>query len=106
VSVIVTLRLQADPAKFEEATSDKEAIGRVMGVAKRHGLIAHRWYGGEGVVMAVDEWPDGDSFHAFFHDPEAEKEIGPILEAAGVAAPPDITVWRTLDIGDEYGWDA
>jgi hypothetical protein len=52
VSVIVTLRVSGDPAKFEEqAASQSEAIDRIMAVAKRHGLIAHRWYGGEGEFM-------------------------------------------------------
>jgi hypothetical protein len=105
MSVIVTLRVSGDPAKFQQATADHaDAIDRIMDVAKRHGLIAHRWYGGDGQYMAVDEWPDGDDFDAFFN--EAQGDIAPVMQAAGVKAPPEATVWRTLDIGDAVGWGA
>jgi hypothetical protein len=105
MSVIVTLRVTGDPAKFEQATADHaDAIGRIMDVAKRHGLIAHRWYGADGQYMAVDEWPDGDGFNAFFN--EAQAEIGPVMQAAGMTTPPEATVWRTLDTGDAVGWGA
>jgi hypothetical protein len=105
MSVIVMLRMSGDPATFEQQVAGQaDAIGRIMDTAKRHGLIAHRWYGADGQFMAVDEWPDPDSFHAFFN--EAQAEIGPLMQAAGVSAPPDVTFWRTLDIGDAVGWGA
>jgi hypothetical protein len=105
VSVIVTLRVSGDPAKFEEqAASQSEAIDRIMAVAKRHGLIAHRWYGGEGEFMAVDEWPDAESFQAFFD--EAQGDIGPVMQGTGVTAEPTVSVWRKLDTNDEVGWGA
>jgi hypothetical protein len=54
--VIVTLRVSGDPAAFEQqAAAQSEAIGRIMDVAKRHGLIAHRWCGRDGTFMAIDE---------------------------------------------------
>jgi hypothetical protein len=105
MSVIVTVRVTGDPASFEQqATAQADTIGRIMDVAKRHGLIAHRWYGADGQYMAIDEWPDADSFNAFFD--EAQPEIGPFMQSAGVTSPPEATVWRTLDIGDAVGWDA
>jgi hypothetical protein len=105
MSVIVTLRVSGDPASFEQATAAHAgAIGRIMDVATRHGLIAHRWYGADGHYMAVDEWPDADSFNNFFH--EAQAEIGPVMQAAGVTSPPEATFWRTLDTGDAVGWGA
>ncbi len=62
MSVIVTVRVSGEPSAFEEqVTAQAEAIGRIMDVAKRHGLIAHRWYGAEGEFMAIDEWPDGET---------------------------------------------
>jgi hypothetical protein len=106
VSVIVTVKIQGDPAKFEEAAAaNSDAIVRVMEVAKKNGLIAHRWYGADGAFMAVDEWPDGESFHAFFDGPEAQPDIGTIMQAAGVTAPPEATVWQKLNVADEYGWE-
>ena len=75
-----------------------------MEVAKRHGLIAHRWYGADGEYMAVDEWPDGESCQAFFE--EAQPDIGPVMQGAGVTSRPTVTVWRKLDTNDEVGWNA
>ena len=105
MSVIVTLRVSGDPATFEQqVAAHADAIGRIMDVATRHGLIAHRWYGADGHYMAVDEWPDADSFNAFFN--EAQPDIGPVMQAAGVTSPPEVTFWRTLDTRDAVGWGA
>ena len=106
MSVIVTVRMEGDPAKFEEAAAaNQDAIDRVMEVAKSKGLIAHRWYGSDGAFMVIDEWPDGESFDAFFNGEEAAADIGTIMQAAEVAGPPEVTVWRKLEVDDEYGWD-
>ena len=105
MSVYVTLKLNADVASFERAAADHaDAIGRIMEIAKSKGLIAHRWFGGDGTVMAVDEWPDGESFQAFFD--AAGDDIGPLLQAAGVSAPPEVTVWQPVAIDDTFGWGA
>jgi hypothetical protein len=99
MSVMVTLRVSVDPAAFEEQVNGQgEVIERIMGIAKSKGLIGHRWYAGEGEVVAVDEWPDGDSFNAFFE--EAQPEIGPLMQAAGVTSPPEVKVWNALDLAD------
>ena len=103
MSVIVTIRVSGDPAAFEEAVAaHAEAIGRILDVAKRHGLIAHRWYGGDDEFMGVDEWPDPESFQAFFD--EARPDIDPVMQAAGVTSPPNVSFWRTLDTNDAVGW--
>ena len=105
MSVIVTLRVSGDAAAFEEqVAAQAEAIGRIMGIAKRRGLIAHRWYGADGEFMAVDEWPDAESFQAFFD--EAQPDIGPVMQATGVTSPPNVTFWRTLETNDAVGWNA
>jgi hypothetical protein len=105
MSVYVTMRVSVDPAAFEkQAAAHAEAIARIMDVAKSKGLIAHRWFRGEREVMAVDEWPDAESFQAFFG--AAQSDIGPFMEAAGVTSPPDVTVWRPVDIDDSIGWGA
>jgi hypothetical protein len=105
MSVIVTMRVSGDPAAFEkQVAAQAEAVGRIMDVAMRHGLIAHRWYGQAGEFMAVDEWPDAESFQTFFD--EAQPDIGPVMEAAGVTSPPNVTIWRTLETNDAVGWNA
>ena len=76
-----------------------------MEIAKRNGLIAHRFYGTDGEFMAIDEWPDGDSFHAFFS--EAGPQIGPMMEAVGVTSEPIADrVDEARDVGDDFGWGA
>jgi hypothetical protein len=105
MSVIMTMRVQGDPAQFERTAQEQaDAIGRIVEIAKGHGLIAHRFYGAEGEFMAIDEWPEPEDFQAFFA--EAEDEIGPLMQAAGVTSEPSVTFWRKLDVGDDVGWDA
>ena len=104
MSVIMTLQLSGDPAKLEEyAAANEEHMQGIVEAAKAHGLIAHRFYGtDDGKIMVVDEWPDAESFQAFFD--EQRPQIDPIMEAAGVAGEPEMSFWRRLEAHDEYGW--
>ena len=103
MSVIMIMRVSGDPTRFEEtAAAEAEAIGRIMDVAKRNGPIAHRWYASDGEFRAVDEWPDPQTFQAFME--QAQPDIGPLMEAAGVTSQPSVEFWRPLDIGDAVGW--
>jgi quinol monooxygenase YgiN len=103
VSVIMTLRVPGDPDKLERlAGENQDMIRGISQRAKEHGLIAHRFYGSEGQIMVVDEWPDPESFHRFF---ESEQEaIGPMMEQVATSEP-EITFWRKLETGDEVGWE-
>ena len=105
MSVIVTLRFAADAAKVEEFAAGNEAHMReIVEAAKGHGLIAHRFYGtDDGKLMVVDEWPDAESFQAFFA--EQEPQIEPIMQAAGVTSDPEVVFWRKLDSRDDHGWE-
>jgi len=106
MSVIMTMKLQGDPAKMEQvAKDDPDRLAGLVAAAQEHGVIAHRFYGSDdGQIMVIDEWPDADSFQAFFGAHEAE--IGPLMEAVGVTSDPEITFWRKLDTGDDIGWGA
>jgi hypothetical protein len=105
MSVYVTLRANVDPAAFEKAVAaDPDRVRRINEVAQSNGLIGHRWFRGENEVMAVDEWPDAESFQAFFS--EAGPEIGPFMAAVGVTAEPEVKVWGHVDIDDVFGWGA
>jgi hypothetical protein len=103
VSVIMTLRVSGDPDKLERlAAENPDGIRGISARAKDAGAIAHRFYGSEGQIMVVDEWPDPESFHRFF---EAEQEaIGPMMEQVATSEP-EITFWRKLETGDEIGWE-
>jgi quinol monooxygenase YgiN len=104
MSVIVTLRAKGDPAKLEErAKANPEAMQGILERAKAHGVMAHRFYGADGQIMVVDEWPDPESFQAFFE--EARLEIEPMMAEAGVTSDPEVTFWRKLETQDEVGWE-
>ncbi len=105
MSVYVTLRVSLDPAAFEKVVAEHpDQIGRIMAIARSKGLIAHRWFRGDGMIMAVDEWPDAQSFQDFFS--LAAHEIAPLMSVAGATTAPEITVWDHLAIDDTFGWGA
>jgi hypothetical protein len=106
MSVIMTLSIAGNPEAMEQYAKDHpEQLHSIVEAAKRHGLIAHRFYGSEnGQVMALDEWPDRQSFEAFFA--EQQPAIGPMMEAVGVTAQPEATFWHELATDDSVGWGA
>lgn len=104
MSVIMTMWIEGDPAKLEElASSNPDAIRSISKRAEGHGLVAHRFYGADGQIMVVDEWPDEQSFQRFFE--ENRGEIGPMMERVGAGGEPRIVFWRKLDTHDEVGWE-
>ena len=104
MSVIMTFRVAGDPDKLEQLAAEKRDVLRgISERAKAAGVIAHRFYGADGQIMVVDEWPDPESFHRFFEAEQAE--IGPMMEQVATGEP-EITFWRKLETGDEVGWDA
>ena len=67
MSVIMTLRFAGDPEKLEQlAAENADMIRGISQRAQERGAIAHRFYGSDGQVMVVDEWPDPESFQAFY----------------------------------------
>jgi quinol monooxygenase YgiN len=104
MSVIVTLRMKADPKRLEEiAAQDPDRLRSISENGKQAGVIAHRFYGSDdGQIMVIDEWPDAQSFQSFF---EANGDrIQPLMQDAGVQGPPEVTVWSKLETGDDIGW--
>jgi hypothetical protein len=100
----MTLVVPGDPAALERlAQADPDRLARILAHANSCGLIAHRFYGSEGKLMVIDEWPDAESFQKFFG--EMESEIGPMMQAAATGEP-EITFWHKLDTGDDVGWGA
>jgi hypothetical protein len=70
--------------------------------AAEHGMFAHRFYGADGQVLGIDEWPDEQSFLEFFT--HIGSQIQPIMAAAGATAEPSPVFWRKLETNDDYGW--
>ena len=105
MSVIMTLVLDGDPSAMERyAAANADQLSAIRDHAVEHGLIAHRFYGGDGKIMVVDEWPDAESFQSFFA--HMEGEIGPMMQEVGVTSEPHPSFWRKLETGDDYGWGA
>jgi hypothetical protein len=103
VSVIMTLRVSGDPDKFLQITREMGDDFRAIAErAKDHGAIAHRFYAADGQIMAIDEWPDEASFHAFFEAEQAS--IGPMMGQVATSEP-EVTFWHKLDTGDDLGWN-
>jgi hypothetical protein len=104
MSVIMTFRAQGDPGELERrAAGDPDRMRAIAEKAKQHGLIAHRFYGADGQIMVVDEWPDTESFQRFFD--EMGSEIQTMMAEAGVTGEPEVTFWRKLETHDEIGWE-
>jgi len=100
MSVLMVLRLPADPDKLEEfAAANRDQMGAIAQLAKEHGVISHRFYGREGEIMVVDEWESEAGFRAFFE--AASGKIGPMMGEVGVTAEPEPTFWRRLETYDE-----
>ena len=107
MSVIMTFQVAGDPKALEQFASDNtEKAQDILEAAKRHGLIAHRFYGSDdgGSLMVADEWPDRQNFESFFQ--EQESELRPMFEAARVTAQIEPTFWHELATHDAYGWGA
>ena len=103
MSVIMTLRASGDPARMEQLAAEMgDDLRAIAERAKEHGLLAHRFYGSDGQIMVIDEWPDAASFQAFYEAEQAS--IGPMM-AQVATGEPEITFWRKLETGDDVGWD-
>ena len=104
MSVIMTFRVQGDPEKLERvAAENQEKLRAIAERAQEKGLIAHRFYGADGQIMVIDEWPDPGSFQRFFEQERAEIER---LMADAATGEPEVTFWRKLETHDEVGWGA
>ena len=105
MSVIVTIWLQGDAEKFEQyAAENKDKLRAISDRAVEAGVIAHRFYGADGQIMVIDEWPDAESFQGFFGS--IQDDIAPMMQAAGVQNEPGVNFWRKLETHDEVGWES
>ncbi len=103
--VIMALRLKGDPAQFEQYAKDHPEMAEIKDDAVERGVIAHRFYGSVNgdEVLVVDEWPDPESFQAFFS--ANEQRIGELTQGAGVTVAGEPEFWRVLDTPDKHGWE-
>lgn len=107
MSVFMTMKMSGNPQAMEEwGKNNAEKMHSILEAAKSHGLIAHRFYGSEdgASILVLDEWPDRQSFEAFFSDQQSQ--IMPMMQSAGAAGQPQPEFWHELKTGDAYGWGA
>ena len=98
MSVVVIGRMKVDPANLEKLfTSRKDTFLKVMGEAKKAGVLRHSFIAGDGEVLILDEWPDAASFQRFF---ESQPEIPELMREGGVQGPPEISVYEVMDSPD------
>ena len=104
MSVLMTLVVDGDAAKLERLASENaDGLRAILAKAQEAGVIAHRFFGSDDRIMVVDEWPDAESFRAFFA--AMEHEIGPMMAQVS-SGEPRIDFWRELDTPDKLGWGA
>ena len=56
MTVLMTLRVSADPQAIEDTPSD--VLHAIREKAKSLGVTKHHFYGSDKEVFVVDEWPD------------------------------------------------
>jgi len=102
MSIFMTLRVQGDGARLEQAAeADSTTLQAIVRTAREHGVISHRFYATATEVLVIDEWPNQRAFEAFFQE-EGER-IKRVMDSAGVTTAPEITFWRKLDTRDDVG---
>jgi hypothetical protein len=100
MSVIMVMRVTADPSAVEAyASANADQLRGITEAAKRGGAIHHTFAGGEGEVLVIDEWPSEAAFQQFF---ASQPEIPSIMQAVGAQGEPQVSFYRKLDTGDDF----
>lgn len=101
MSVMVVIRIAAQGEAVEQVGRDNaETLQAIAARAKEMGCRHHQFYASDnGEVVVVDEWESGDQFQKFFAD---DHDIPQIMAQAGVTSEPQVSVYRKLDVGDEF----
>jgi hypothetical protein len=101
VSVIVILRIPGNPTDLERyaAGPGGEVMRRIAEAGKTAGAVRHSFAGSDNEVLVVDEWPDEQSFQAFF---ASQPEIADIMRDGGAQGPPETSFYRRLSTPDQF----
>jgi len=100
MSVIATVRFQADPAKLESwASSNSSMLNQISDSARSEGCTHHMFAAGNGEILSIDEWPDEASFHRFF---ESQADIPKVMQAVGAKSDPQVTFMRRMSTPDQF----
>jgi heme-degrading monooxygenase HmoA len=101
MSVMVGIRLDVDPARFEQVIAENaEKVKEISERGRSKGAIHHQFLAGDGVVMVADEWDTAEHFQAFWE--ESGEDIGPLMAQAGMTNEPQPVFLRPLDTADRF----
>ena len=99
MSVIVTIRVPANPAKFREfANSNQDKLRTILEDAKSKGCLHHRFALGESSVLVVDEWETAEGFQSFF---QGNHGVAEAMAAAEATGEPYIAFDEAIDTADK-----
>lgn len=102
MSVFMTLRVQADPKRLQEAiASDESRWQAINREAKERGCIHHRFMASADrtEIVVADEWESAEAFQTFF---QTNQEIPRMMGELGITSEPVITFWHALDTPDAF----
>ena len=101
MSVIVILRIPGNPGDLEgyAAGPGGELMRRIAEAGKAAGAIRHTFAGGANEILVIDEWPDEQTFQAFF---ASQPEIADVMRDGGAQGPPETTFYRKLSTPDQF----
>ena len=79
MSVYMSLRVKADPARLEQvARENQDMLQAIAERARGQGAIHHTFAATDGEVVVMDEWDSEESFQRFFQaDPDIPKLVDP-----------------------------
>src|SRR5437764_15104117 len=67
MSVLVTIRIAGDTAKFREFVDQHEDdLRSIAEQARSSGCLHHRLAVGDGFILVIDEWDSAEQFRGFF----------------------------------------
>jgi quinol monooxygenase YgiN len=100
MSVIVIARLTVEPGNVEQLWRErKDVFEAIRESAEAAGAQHHQWGFGDGEVVIIDEWTDGESFQKFF---DGDSRIAALMQEAGVQGPPTVQVLEAKTAPDTF----
>jgi len=99
MSVLVSIRVSGDVAKFKQLLEDDpNRFKAIADDAKTKGAIHHQFAVGEGFVLVLDEWETAGAFQEFFEHPQ----IAAIMAESGATGEPEVWIAQAIDSPDKF----
>jgi heme-degrading monooxygenase HmoA len=101
MSVVVVMRVKGNPADLERyaAGPGGAVMKHISDAGKAAGAVRHTFAGGDNEVLVIDEWPDEQSFQAFF---ASQPEIADVMRDGGAQGAPETKFYRKLNTPDQF----